>query len=49
VNNGLCPQCGCEVEQEENGYMRDDNGEPQLIEILYTCPCCEYSETIYED
>lgn len=49
MGNGLCPACGCLMEQSETGYGRDENGEPTITEILYECPCCEYQETTYED
>jgi hypothetical protein len=49
MNNGLCPACGCLMEQAETGYGRDDNGEATIVEIRYECPCREYQETTYED
>lgn len=47
--NGECPECGCMMEQEDTGYMPDENGDPEIVEIMYTCPCCLYVETVLED
>lgn len=49
MGNGLCPECGCLLEHEEIGHAHDDSGEPTIIEIVYYCPCCQYTETTYED
>lgn len=49
MGNGLCPECGCLMEEtsEEKWVGNFDN--ILIVEIVYTCPCCEYQETVYED
>ena len=48
MNNGLCPECGVEMDLTEVGYGRDDNDEPVITGEIYSCPACGYEETTYD-
>jgi len=48
MNDGLCPNCGCEMEEESEEKWVGDYKNILIIEITYTCPCCEYTETSYD-
>ena len=45
----LCPECGTEMVQSDQGWGHDENGEPTIIEVVLECPFCEYWELRYED
>jgi len=49
MNNGLCPECGCEMDRSEEVFSLDDYDEQPVIEVTYVCLCCEYFETTIED
>lgn len=49
MSNGLCPACGCEMEEESNEKWVGDWENVLVVEIISTCPCCQYTETTYED
>ena len=42
----LCPKCGCLMEEESREIEIADGS---IVEVERLCPCCEYSETTYED
>lgn len=48
MSNGLCPECGCELEETEDEVWVGDYLNILVIEIIYQCPCCDYWETRYD-
>ena len=48
MGNGLCPECGCIMDVDEKEVAMNDDGNYDIVEIEYTCPCCNYSETLYD-
>lgn len=48
MGNGLCPECGCEMEVTEDEKWIGEYENILIVEITYECPCCEYTETTYD-
>lgn len=48
MGNGLCPHCGCVMEETQEEKWVGDYENILIVEIEYFCPCCEYSETSYD-
>ena len=44
-----CPECGCVMEEWSKEIFMDNDTEESIYELNYECPCCEYTETTYED
>lgn len=49
MNNGLCPACGCEMEETHEEKWTGDFETVLIVEITYTCLSCEYVDHAYED
>lgn len=48
MGNGLCPECGCELEEKVQEVWVGDYENILVEEIVYECPCCDYFETRYD-
>lgn len=50
MGNGLCPECGCELEiQDREVEIDTETGLDSVIVVRETCPCCAYEEEFIED
>lgn len=43
--NGLCPECGCELDEHSLMVYSGEDGE--LEEFVQLCPCCEWESVPY--
>jgi predicted nucleic-acid-binding Zn-ribbon protein len=48
MNNGLCPECGCQMIETHDEKWTGDWETVLYVEITYTCPSCEYVDTTYD-
>lgn len=48
MGDGLCPECGCILEEHVHEIYLGRSEEDSVTEITLECPCCDYVETVYD-
>jgi len=49
MNNGICPECGCEMLVWDDREIEIDEYGSTVVEVTIFCPSCGTEETYYED